>query len=359
MVQQLGSLTYLFPQNGLGKAGFIFDTIFLFLCFVATGLRLWSRRLQKTSLRLNDWLILFSLIIFLPPYALQSVLFIKYGVGLNIDKILTIGGPGIMIRIWRLSYAMDIFWILLVTLIKLSVLHFYITIFRQPMFIRIVYATAALCAAFCIGALVEVVVLCPPRGGWRPDGLLFRCDNNSSILLTLGTIDLAIEILVIMLPMPVLWRLKLPTAKKVALTAIFGMGFLIIAFTSIRIRFILNLNDSGDISSPVLMQIFSAAMPLLGIINASLPVMAPALREIYRSSSRIWRKLRKSTDNSTDSRRSPVSPKPSGPEVSVVEKRNLSGAVEPNQIRITTAWEVSSTPASESDHARQGMYAYV
>ncbi|KAJ5634947.1 uncharacterized protein N7484_008260 [Penicillium longicatenatum] len=43
--------------------------------------------------------------------------------------------------------------------------------------------------------------------------------------------DLIIDIITILLPMPVLWNLQLPTRKKLGLMGIFALGFIIIAIT--------------------------------------------------------------------------------------------------------------------------------
>lgn len=42
----------------------------------------------------------------------------------------------------------------------------------------------------------------------------------------MASADLIIDIIVILLPMPILWTLQLKTSKKVLLTAVFGLGFL-------------------------------------------------------------------------------------------------------------------------------------
>lgn len=51
-----------FPQNGPGITDVVVETILLFLGYVSIGLRLWSRRIQRARLQLNDWLILFAMV---------------------------------------------------------------------------------------------------------------------------------------------------------------------------------------------------------------------------------------------------------------------------------------------------------
>lgn len=42
----------------------------------------------------------------------------------------------------------------------------------------------------------------------------------------MASADLIIDVIVILLPMPILWTLQLRTSKKILLTAIFGLGFM-------------------------------------------------------------------------------------------------------------------------------------
>ena len=57
----------------------------------------------------------------------------------------------------------------------------------------------------------------------------------------------------------------------------------IIALTSVRIRFFSEL-DPHNITEPSRVPLFSSLVPLLGIINASLPAKAPAFNNLFRSS---------------------------------------------------------------------------
>jgi hypothetical protein len=50
-------------------------------------------------------------------------------------------------------------------------------------------------------------------------------DNNLKYTAAAGG-DLVIDVIIIILPMPVLWALQLRMAKKIALMAVFALGFL-------------------------------------------------------------------------------------------------------------------------------------
>lgn len=50
--------------------------------------------------------------------------------------------------------------------------------------------------------------------------------NAQQMYTAMASADLIIDIIVILLPMPILWTLQLKTSKKLLLTAIFGLGVL-------------------------------------------------------------------------------------------------------------------------------------
>lgn len=65
----------------------------------------------------------------------------------------------------QLVYVLDLHWLTLVTLIKLSILHFYSVVFRgKDTFAKVVYGAMAVVVAYWIGTFWADAFLCnPPR----------------------------------------------------------------------------------------------------------------------------------------------------------------------------------------------------
>ena len=203
----------------------------------------------------------------------------------------------------QLVYIVDLLWVTLVTLIKVSILHFYLVIFRQPIFMRSVYVVMAICVAWWIGSLFGTAFFCnPPQKQFSLDpNYPGTCGDSNTLYSAVASSDLAVDVIVILLPMPVLWSLQLPTAKKIALTFVFGIGFLyvatefpqrgphqlmpdsILAITAVRIKFMLELDQTDLTYSASQMALLSACVPLLGIINANLPILPPAFKKVFNS----------------------------------------------------------------------------
>lgn len=64
----------------------------------------------------------------------------------------------------QLVYVLDLHWLTLVTLIKLSILQFYSVVFHKPVFAMVAYGVMAIVIAYWIGTFWVDAFLCdPPR----------------------------------------------------------------------------------------------------------------------------------------------------------------------------------------------------
>ncbi|MCJ1291405.1 hypothetical protein MMC34_002948 [Xylographa carneopallida] len=147
--------------------------------------------------------------------------------------------------------AADILWVIADTLIKISILHLYIQIFSMRGFRKVTYT-------------IMVVVI------------------GFAAVLDISIVNVIIDITIIALPMPVLWRLQMATKRKVAIAAIFGLGSMwnmhhhhppIVA----AVQFDINDFTYGLAE----LAIWTDLEPTIGTVNACLPVVQPALRRMF------------------------------------------------------------------------------
>lgn len=104
-------------------------------------------------------------------------------------------------------------------------MHLYVVVFPPRPFRFVVYTVMGLTIAYWLSTIIRMFFLCSPLAyTWDrtiPGG---SCVNLSAAYLSVSIINLLLDVMVIVLPMPMLWRLQMRTAKKIALTAIFGIG---------------------------------------------------------------------------------------------------------------------------------------
>ena len=123
--------------------------------------------------------------------------------------------------------AADIVWAGANTSVRISVLHFYMTIFRSNRaFLTVAYAIFALVVAFGIGIVISDVLTCRPLAKyWDPlqPGV---CENPLASLIALSSCNVIADLTIVFLPIPMVWGLQIATRRKIELSITFALGFL-------------------------------------------------------------------------------------------------------------------------------------
>jgi hypothetical protein len=118
-------------------------------------------------------------------------------------------------------------WLALVTLIKLSALDLYAKIFQQPVFVTITRVVFAICAIAGVAFIFVRALICRPVAMNWDFSLAAHggtCGNLHTMYLSLASIDLVLDMLVVFLPMPVVWTLRMAFTRKIAISIVFGLG---------------------------------------------------------------------------------------------------------------------------------------
>lgn len=79
---------------------------------------------------------------------------------------------------------------------------------------------------YFISVVVEGFALCSPvQFNWDKsiDG---ECYNQNTAYLAAGIMNLIVDVIIVILPMPQLFRLKMPFARRLGIASMFGLGAL-------------------------------------------------------------------------------------------------------------------------------------
>ncbi len=70
--------------------------------------------------------------------------------------------------------------------------------------------------------------LCAPSPGqsWLFPGALQKCKKQEAYTVIQGACNVAIDILILLLPMPVIFKLKMKKSRKIGILAVFGTGLM-------------------------------------------------------------------------------------------------------------------------------------
>ena len=82
----------------------------------------------------------------------------------------------------------------------------------------------AIVVSFDVGVIFMALTICQPLvKNWEPL-LPGHCGSLTDSVLWTSVINVAVDLAIIILPMPMIWRLQMATHRKIALTITFGLG---------------------------------------------------------------------------------------------------------------------------------------
>lgn len=204
--------------------------IFTPMAILAVFLRTWARRITKQRFVLNDWLILAALVFNCGQSVLLVYASVANGVGYHLTELLD-RWPDTAPQLLKSYVAAEPLWITTNTLVKMSILAFYMTVFSSSKPFRIsCYGMIALILGYWMSTIVRMYFLCHPfAAAWDPQLLTTVsgafCVNLGMAYISVSIINLILDLAIFLLPMPLLWGLQMPLKKRILLMGIFGLGF--------------------------------------------------------------------------------------------------------------------------------------
>jgi hypothetical protein len=118
-------------------------------------------------------------------------------------------------------------WASSLTAIKISILLFYTRIFSVRRFIITAYAIMVIVVSWWASVVLEEFLLCRPLAfNWDRTIKGGVCSDIMAAYIAAGVINLCTDLMVLILPVPIILGLMLPVRTKIALTCTFCLGFL-------------------------------------------------------------------------------------------------------------------------------------
>ena len=153
--------------------------------------------------------------------------FVKYGgVGRHFDALEQVD-PGRIVIYWKYLLEVSVYYFATVAIPKLAILALYLRLFTPRPYRRVVYALFAIVIITGIVTPITALNLCHPFAyNWDrtiPGG---HCVNENAFYRWGSMPNIVTDIVMLILPMPIVWRLHISTRLKVGLTIAFATGSL-------------------------------------------------------------------------------------------------------------------------------------
>ncbi|KAH7371737.1 hypothetical protein BKA66DRAFT_572706 [Pyrenochaeta sp. MPI-SDFR-AT-0127] len=207
----------------------VYNAAMIAIPTIGVAVRFWSRALttheKHRKFWWDDWAVLFAL-----PWCVASnslaIEMIRLGLGKHIAVVPT---PNVF-QALKVLFATYLVYDTGLTLAKVSALFFLARIFglHSKNFNRLLWATHGLVWAWWVGIVFATIFMCKPIAKqWNPV-LEGTCGSNNALWLGSAIPSVLIDLIILILPMPMLWRLQLRRSRKILVTTVFVCGYCVI-----------------------------------------------------------------------------------------------------------------------------------
>ncbi|PBP25065.1 integral membrane protein [Diplocarpon rosae] len=212
------------------------------IALVAVALRCYSRISIVRRLGNDDWLAVAAGSILIPLVALDVYNGLVNGYGRHFWDI----DPSRVAELLKIFWVAEILCILALSLVKASVLVFYLRVFTARWFV--VADILTLCAVVLAGLalLTAIVFQCTPISGIWDRTLSSQCINVNTLSYASGAISVALDLIILILPVPAILGLPLGLKKKTSLILMFALGSLACVTSGIRLKYLVDFAISKD-----------------------------------------------------------------------------------------------------------------
>ncbi|KAJ6024063.1 hypothetical protein N7540_004860 [Penicillium herquei] len=165
--------------------------------------------------------------------------------------------------------------------VKASILYLYMDLFPGKIFRRLCYGTIFITAAYFIMVLAETFALCKPVQYNWDKSIEGHCTGENIAYLVAGILNLSIDTFIVVLPMPLVFNLQMILSKKIPVAAMFSLGALTCVISLLRVVWLWTWNLADLTYTVTPGAIYSVLEPTLGVVNACLPTIKPAINRIF------------------------------------------------------------------------------
>ncbi|CAI7638620.1 unnamed protein product [Penicillium bialowiezense] len=275
---------YISASNGSLQPAFLTIMILLLLLScISVVLRVYCRAFLVHKVGLDDYLIVVGLAITI-GMGVMNGFHVSMGTGrhltdLPLEKVLV---P--TLKHW---YVYQLVYPLSVGMVKFSILAQYYRIFAVKKFRMATLGVGLFVFAYTIICVFVNAFEChsKPWRAWDPS-FPKGCNNLPMTYFSTAGINILTDILILVMPLPVLVNLNLHTRRKYALVAIFLTGAFASAASIVRLNALYKYTTTKDVSyDAIQILIWSQVEINVAIISASAPSLRPLFNNIFKDSS--------------------------------------------------------------------------
>lgn len=187
----------------------------------------------------------------------------------------------------KIGLAVQVLWSTTVTFVKICILLLYCKIFPLTWLIWSARCVGLACIGYTLGTILSAFLVCQPLPFyWDTTVEGGHCGDQFLSYILTGSINIATDVMTLLLPIPSLMRLEMSLSRKLTPVATFACGLFTCIVGALRLQEIVTIDFNDYTYSIANAMTYSALEPALAIVLACVPTLRPLLPSRSRQSSR-------------------------------------------------------------------------
>ncbi|KAJ9295063.1 hypothetical protein DTO271G3_6233 [Paecilomyces variotii] len=203
-----------------GPALIAASPVLLILAATAVVLRIISSHIRRKSFKVHDYLVFLSLFC-LTGYVIDVLIgAIEGGYG---DHILDMPLDKLKIAL-KVFFVTEWLWSTAVATFRLAILALYAEIFQTTIFYWVALGTGTVVFLYWVASIFTIGLLCRPVAYNWDRTIPGVCGDVIKTEYASAGFNMAIDLWVVFLPLPIVWRMHMTSRKKLGVTGAFALG---------------------------------------------------------------------------------------------------------------------------------------
>ncbi|PYI03136.1 hypothetical protein BO78DRAFT_323449 [Aspergillus sclerotiicarbonarius CBS 121057] len=183
----------------------------------------------------------------------------------------------------QVFFASEWFFVTAVAAFRLAILCLYLELFRGSWFRWCCKVTIAIVVLYWVASILTIALLCRPiNANWNIT-VHRTCGDVAKTEYASAGFNLAVDLVVVTLPMPIVWSLQMPKEKKVTVTAAFLLGLVTAGVNIGRIMQTKLCDQSNTTYCALDASILIQAEISCGILVSCAPTLGPIFQRRART----------------------------------------------------------------------------
>ncbi|GAB7348645.1 hypothetical protein MBLNU459_g7015t1 [Dothideomycetes sp. NU459] len=246
------------------------------IAFVIIILRIYTRTTVARP-GAEDWAILLSFAFSIALTAL-IIIEVKHGQGHHLDTISEHDITALNKALWASIPA----YLTGLMFTKISILLQYWRVFIGPKIRRAIIVMGVISIIYGLWSICSAIFMCQPIAFFWDQTLHGRCINRHNVWFANSSINIITDVMIFVMPMPVLKELQLPRRQKWALMGVFALGAFVVLTSALRLKSLYTISISKDVTWDNGGAAAWSSLELnVGIICASLPTLRKTISKFF------------------------------------------------------------------------------